>query len=121
MPQAQPLRRRKSYSSDTGYVYQYYFQQMEKQPRGAQAGSEYTYMVSVDRKTAFPLRIFVSRAAVEGWGRANGRELSGTEEYAAVKMRLFQAFDEVDHLTGAAPDLVVDETNLSELLARLNL
>jgi hypothetical protein len=36
-------------------------------------------------------------------------------------MRLFQAFDEVEDLASARPELVVDESNLETLLGRLDL
>jgi len=54
-------------------------------------------------------------------GQERGRELSGTEEYAVAKMRLFQAFDEMDDLAIAQPELLVDESNLQALLGRLDL
>src|SRR5512134_2751651 len=73
----------KSYSSETGYTYQYYFYEVNKARRGFTSGTEYVFMVSVDRKTVFPLRVFVRGDAVRGWGKQVGRELSGTEEYAA--------------------------------------
>src|SRR5512135_3128428 len=61
MPRPEAAHRIKSYSAATGYVYQYYFYEVEKSKRGAAAGTEYVYMVSVDRKHVFPVRIFVAR------------------------------------------------------------
>jgi hypothetical protein len=115
------VRRVKSYSAATGYVYQYYFYELNKTRRGLTSGTEYVYMVSVDRKKVFPLAIFVRRDAAEKWGRATGRALSGTEEYAVAKMRLFQALDELEDLEAHPPNLVVDDSNLESLLAQLDL
>jgi hypothetical protein len=81
-------------------------------------------MVSVDRKKVFPMRIFVKQDAAEKWSHTTGRTLSGTEEYAVAKMRLFQALDEISNVQGIEahpPELVVDETNLGELLSQLDL
>ena len=78
-------------------------------------------MVSVDRKKVFPLRIFVQRDGLERWGRAAGRELTGTEEYAVAKMRLFEALDEVPDLANEQPELVVDGSNIEALLSRLDI
>lgn len=111
----------KSYSSETGYTYQYYFYEVNKARRGFASGTEYVFMVSVDRKTVFPLRVFVRGDAVRGWGKQTGRELSGTEEYAAAKMRLFQAFDEVEGLATARLELEVDSANLDALLRKLDI
>lgn len=115
------VRRVKSYSAATGYVYQYYFYEVNKARRGLASGTEYVYMVSVDRKTVFPLHIFVRKDAAENWGRTSGRTLSGTEEYAVAKMRLFQALDEVEDIATRRPDLVVDQSNLEALLGPLDL
>lgn len=124
MSRRDAVRRTKSYSSATGYVYQYQFQEVNRTRRGWSAGTEYVYWVSADRRTMIPLKIFVKGAAVEAWGRRAGRALSGTEEYAVAKMRLFQAFDEVEGLAAQAArqdiELVVDETNLEPLLALLD-
>ncbi len=121
MPPPEIPRRVKSYSAATGYTYQYVFHEIRKSRRGFTAGNEYVYLVSADRKTSFPLAIFIGREAARGWSRRTGRELTGTEEYAAAKMRLFQALDEVENLAAVRPDIQVDEAGLVELLARLDL
>jgi hypothetical protein len=121
MTRPEAVRRVKSYSAATGYVYQYYFYEVQKTRRGFTPGTEYVYMVSVDRKKTFPVRIFVRRDAEEKWAKKVVRSLSGTEEYAAAKMRLFQAFDELDNVEAHPLDIVVDESNLEALLAQLDL
>ena len=121
MTRPEAVRRVKSYSAATGYVYQYYFYEVQKTRRRASAGSEYVYMVSVDRKTVFPLKIFVAREGIENWSRAAGRVLTGTEEYAVAKMRLFEALDEVPDLAAEQPELVVDGSNIEALLSRLDI
>ena len=115
------VRRVKSYSAATGFVYQYYFFEMNPGRRGFSTGTEYVYMVSSDRKMASPLRIFVQRDAIEECKSRVGRALTGTEEYAVAKMRLFQAFDELEDLAASRPDLRVDRSNLDTLLALLDL
>ena len=122
MPRPEVAHRVKSYSAATGYVYQYYFYEVEKSKRGATEGTEYVYMASADRKHVFPVRIFVRKDALEKWSARTGRQFTGTEEYAVAKMRLFQAFDEVEGLLSAkTPDLLVDESNLDTLLSQLDL
>jgi hypothetical protein len=121
MPRPEAAHRVKSYSSATGYVYQYYFYEVEKSMRGASAGTEYVYMASVDRKQVFPVRIFVAKNALEKWSARTGREFTGTEEYAVAKMRLFQAFDEIEGFSEKTSDLLVDESNLDALLSQLDL
>lgn len=121
VPRPDTAHRVKSYSSETGYTYQYYFYEVNKARRGFTGGNEYVFMVSVDRKTQFPLRVFVREDAVRKWGQQVGRALTGTEEYAAAKMRLFQAFDEVEGLAQSRPNLEVDHANLDALLRKLDI
>ena len=121
MPRPEAVRRVKSYSAATGYVYQYYFYQVERTRRGSFQGTEYVYMVSVDRQHVFPVRIFVQQDAFEKWSARTGQRLTGTEEYAVAKMRLFQAFDEIEGLSAKTPELTVDGSNLETLLSQLDI
>jgi len=124
MPKREAVRRVKSYSSASGFVYQYQFHEVNHAQRNGQPGNEYIYYVSADRKKMFPLRIFISRAAIEQGGNRIGRTLTGTEEYAVAKMRLFQAFDDVEDLAaklpGQAPELTVDAADIERLLSQLD-
>ena len=125
MARPDAVRRVKSYSAADGFVYQYYFYEGNRGQRGSSAGGEFTYVVSVDRKSAFPFKIFVHQSALESWSAQNGRTLSSSEEYAVAKMRLFQAFDEgaVQASSQGEPprEVVVDGSNLAELLGQLGI
>src|SRR5437879_6198195 len=125
MPRPDAIRRVKSYSAADGYVYQYYFFEGNRAQRNGSPGGEFTYVVSADRRTAFPFKIFVIQSALDAWAQQNGRPLSSSEEYAVAKMRLFQAFDEgtVQAPAAGRPDreVIVDESNLEDLLGRLGI
>jgi len=120
MARPDAVRRVKSYSAANGYVYQYYFFEANRAVRRGSPGGEYTYVISVDRRSAFPFKIFVKRSALEVWAKENGRPLTSSEEYAVAKMRLFRAFDEdsVQVPAGGQPpaEVLVDESNLEALL-----
>jgi hypothetical protein len=125
MARPDAVRRVKSYSAADGYVYQYYFFEGIRAHRGASAGGEFTYVITADRHSAFPFKIFVRQSALESWAAQNGRPLTSSEEYAVAKMRLFQAFDEgaVQSVPVGQPprEVVVDESNLEELLGQLGI
>ena len=115
------IRRLKTYTGNTGYVYQYYF--VGKRPAIARPGdpptTEYVFDVTSDRKTTYSISIFLSRAVSEAWAAAHGRSLTDAEQYAAVKMRLFQAFDELDDLSKQGRKLVIDSSALDLALNTL--
>ena len=91
---APTVRRLKTYSAQSGYVYQYYYEgHRESRPSGESA-TEFVFTVSADRKNWHPASVLVHEEAVQVWEAAHERQLSSTERYAVAKMALFQAFDE---------------------------
>ena len=117
-----PVRRVKSYSGETGVVYQYVFVAQRRARRGwFSRGAEYLFDVSSDRKNSFPLSVFVGDDALAAWQKAHGRPLSSTEQYAAAKMRLFRAFDQVEKLDEQTKGIAVNPENIEELLAALDI
>ena len=89
---APAVRRQKTYSAQSGYVYQYFYE--GQRPSSPDPGTEYVFDVSSDRKTSAPISVFVGAEAVAAWEKETRRALSHTERYAVAKMALFQAFDE---------------------------
>lgn len=91
---APAVRRQKTYSADSGYAYQYYYQGHRPAEREGAAGTEYVFDVSADRHSTLPVSVFIADQAVRDWEEGHHRKLSSTERYAIAKMALFQAFDE---------------------------
>ena len=112
------IRRLKTYTGSQGYVYQYYF--VGKRPAADVPGAtEYVFDVSSDRKTTYSVRVVLESAVVAAWAEAHGRPLADPEQYAAVKMRLLRAFDEVADVQLDGRCLQVDLRSLEESLASL--
>jgi hypothetical protein len=114
-------RRYKSYTGDTGISYLYFFEARRRvvRPQGLGAGSDFTFVVTADQHPPFALRVFVADRALAAWRAARGRDLDANEQYAAAKMRLFRAFDELERLADERLNLVVDDANIEELLEAL--
>lgn len=106
----------KTYTGGQGYVYQYYF--VGKRP-AENSSTEYVFDVTSDRKTTYSVSIFLPNDVVQAWGRAHARSLTDAEEYAAVKMRLFRAFDEVEDMMTQGRKLQLDAAATEELLQTL--
>ena len=115
--------RYKLYAAETGTAYQYFFAYSRRvhRPEGQGAGSDYIFVVTPDQRPPFVLRVFISERGLKAWRAAHGRELDANEMYAAVKMRLFRAFDEMEALRDDWLNVLVDEDNVRELLKPLNL
>jgi hypothetical protein len=91
---APPVRRQKTYSGQSGYVYQYYYEGYRIAHYGASNGTEYVFDVCSGPKPSFPVAVFLADDSVRNWEREHERELSSAERYAVAKIALFRAFDE---------------------------
>jgi len=115
------VRRLKTYAGAQGYVYQYYF----VGKRAALAGdpeapsTEFIFDVTSDRKLTFAVSVFLPEKSLREWNAAHGRPLNDAEQYAAVKLRLFRAFDELEDMQVQGRRLIIDATVLEEALSSL--
>jgi hypothetical protein len=91
---APPIRRMKTYSAASGYVYQYFYEGHRVYDAFGEHGTEYVFSISPDRKSWHDIGVLVADDAVNGWEAAHQRTLSSTERYAIAKLALFQAFDD---------------------------
>ena len=115
------IRRMKTYTGGQGYVYQYYYVgKRPALPNNAEGPTtEYIFDVTSDRKTTFAVSVFLPEETVRGWASTHGRKLNEAEQYGAVKMRLFQAFDEIEDMMGHGRRLIVTREILEQALASL--
>lgn len=115
------VRRMKTYSGAQGYVYEYYFVgKRAALPQDPEApATEFIFDVTSDRKTTFSVSVFLEREALQAWTEGHGRAPVEAEEYAAAKMRLFQAFDEVEDMMATGRSLTVDRAAFEATLATL--
>jgi len=102
---APAARRVKTYSAETGYVYEYYYEG-RRPADGAPGGIEFVFGVSAGRAPIGAASVVLGGDVIAGWQRRHQRELSSTELYAVAKMALFQAFDE-RHAPARMKDAVV--------------
>jgi hypothetical protein len=108
----------KTYTGGQGYVYQYYFVGKRPSPT-ADKSMEFIFDVTSDRKTTFSVSVFLPQEAVAGWAAAHGRALTDAEQYGGVKMRLFEAFDQVEDMMANGRQLALDAESMERMLAAL--
>lgn len=114
---APEVRRMKTYSGSSGYVYQYVYEGH----RPAGQATEYVFAVSADRREYFPAPVLLQHEAVDGWEQAHGRTLSATERYGLAKMALRQAFDERANPAEMRRPVLVRRADIDPLAEALNL
>ena len=116
-----PLRREKTYSADTGYVYQYYYEGYRESQRDGGGGHEHVFNVTSDRVSRFSMTLFLATRVLEAWQLENERELTLTERYAIVKLSLFEAFDKRTDLGPGAADCRITKEQIEAHTATLDL
>jgi hypothetical protein len=116
-----PLRRLKTCTGAQGYVYQYYYVgKRAALPDDPEApATEYIFDVTSDRKLTYAVSIFLPDKVRAAWTETHGRPLNDAEQYGAVKLRLFRAFDEVEDMRAAGRRLTIDADSLEAALATL--
>jgi len=115
------VRRLKTYAGAQGYVYQYYFvgkrAALSDDPEAP--ATEFIFDVTSDRKLTYAISIFLPDKALDVWKQAHGRALNDAEQYAAAKLRLFRAFDELEDVREKGRRLSIDGALLEEALSSL--
>ena len=111
----------KTYTGGQGYVYQYYFvgKRAALSSDAIAPATEFIFDVTSDRKTTFAVSVFLPHDAISNWAASHRRGLTEAEQYAAVKMRLCKAFDEVGDMMGQGRRLLVTPELLEEGLSNL--
>jgi hypothetical protein len=114
-------RRLKTYTGQTGYVYQYYFVgKREALPGSSNAPTTgFIFDVSSDRKLTYAVSVLLPRAAVDAWVARHGRSITDAEQYASAKMRLHRGFDEIPDMLAHGRQLLVTPDLFEELLSEL--
>lgn len=118
---APAVRRQKTYSGQSGYVYQYFYNGHRPYKRDRAAGTEYVFEVSGDRKSALLVSVLLADSAVEDWQERHGRAIHPSERYAIAKMALFQAFDERPDPASMAADVKVRAADVEAILINLGI
>ena len=114
------VQREKTYSADSGYVYQYVYAGYRAASRAGEQGQEFVFDCTSDRSSRFQLSIFAPDASYAAWERDSGRELNEVERFAVAKMRLFKVFDESDRI-GADCEARLTAEDVARQVAALDL
>lgn len=91
---APAVRRQKTYSAQSGFAYQYFYQGRRSVHRQGAPCTEYVFEVTADRRNTVPVSVFLPEASLAAWIDEHRRDLTAAERYGLAKLALFQAFDE---------------------------
>jgi hypothetical protein len=116
--QGSPVRpRRKTYSAETGYVYQYVYRGWRRSPGGD--AIEHVFHASREPTLTSLIQVRLMETAIAQCEQRLGRTLLNAERYAIAKMTLFRAFDETVDFARLSEAIVPNGEQMSECLAAL--
>ena len=92
------VRRRKTYSAASGWVYEYVL--VGSAPTAT--GTAYRFEVTARRHPPMTVTVEVSVGTRRAWETRHARPLARNEQYALAKLRLLHGFDTVPELTQQA-------------------
>jgi hypothetical protein len=113
--------RLKTYSAQTGYVYQYRFLGLRQSRHQGADATEYVFDVAAGSESGMLVRVVLPAPSLAPNQTAWGRTLAGNERYAVAKIALFQAFDERPEPVAMRADVIVRPADAAGILARLGL
>ena len=113
-------RRQKTYSAESGYVFQYVFEGFRETSRSGGRGYEYVFNVSPNRREWFPVSVFLPRTVLEAWS-AGHHELTASERFAIGKIALRRAFDAHDNPADLRQGVVLNRADMDAIVEFLTL
>ncbi len=111
------MPRIKTYSANSGFVYEYRFTSHDADGKG----DSYHFSTTQDRKTSFDAVVFLPVKSIREWETAQDRTLTPTERYAIAKMALFAAFDQAVTPCDLPRPVTVNPTEVREILQSLDI
>jgi len=114
------VRRIKSYTAESGYVYQYFYEGHRQWRDDRGRGVEFEFRISAGREQWLPAAVVVTDRALDPWQSAHARALSSSERYAIAKLSLFRAFDRHEAPPEAALEVLVSPADVEAIAERLD-
>jgi hypothetical protein len=89
--------RQKTYSADSGYVYQYVLLSFRQHRRGGEELHEYTFEVSGGPGRKSNIAVILRSSVLHTWIRDHDREFSASERYGIAKITLKRELDSAEN------------------------
>jgi hypothetical protein len=112
--------RPRTYSADSGYVYEYSFAGFRRLRRGGDDYVEYVFDVTGGRVERSAVAILLPERRLREWA-ARDRDLTASERYGIAKLTLKRALDRFPDPRSLHSEVVPDRTEVCEIADLLDL
>jgi hypothetical protein len=113
--------REKTYSADSGYVYQYVLSSFRQYRRGGEDCHEYVFQVRGGRSGATDIAVILKSSVLQQWEREHDREFSASERYGIAKITLKRQLDASEDPVSVPPAVSPDIAQVTEITTFLGL
>jgi hypothetical protein len=110
--------RARTYSADSGYVYEYAFENF-RHCRGRESAYEYVFRVCAARRPPAQVSVRLPGSVLAAW-ETNHRQLTASERYGIAKLTLKRAFDRWPGPEAVTPVVAASESDVEEIAAELD-
>ena len=112
--------RPRTYSADSGYVYQYWFAGFRPVKRAGEGYIEYVFEVTGARESPSAVSVLLAEGRLPAW-TGTQRELTASERYGIAKLCLKRALDSFPDPKTLSPQVVPSKSDVEEVAATLDL
>jgi hypothetical protein len=113
--------RQKTYSAESGYVYQYIFLSFRPHRRGGEGLHEYVFEVRGSAGKTSTLSVVLKESVLLMWVRAHDREFSASERYGIAKITLKRELDAAESPTALPVSVTPSLDQIDEICRFLGL
>jgi hypothetical protein len=112
--------RPRTYSADSGYVYEYSFTGFRRTRRGHDQYTEYVFDVTGGRLERVAVAILLPQDQLREW-TARDRDLTASERFGIAKLTLKRALDRFPNPRSLQAEVIPDRAEVSEIADILDL
>jgi hypothetical protein len=112
--------RPRTYSADSGYVYEYSFAGFRRIHRGGDQYVEYVFHVSGARLERSPVAVLLAEERLREWV-ARDRDLTASERYGIAKLTLKRALDRFPDPRSIENEVIPGQAEIRDIAEMLDL
>jgi hypothetical protein len=113
------LGRQKTYSAESGYVYQYVLASFRQHRHAGEGVHDYSFEVSGGRGAPTAVSILLRASVLHQWETEHGRELTASERYAIAKVTLKRQLDASETPQSVPPRVAPDVSDVDDISSLL--
>jgi hypothetical protein len=107
--------RQKTYSAESGYVYQYVLSSFRQHRKAGEDLHEYTFEVNSAPGRTSTIAVILKSSVLHTWIREHDREFSPSERYGIAKITLKRALDSAENPAALPPSVSPDVGQIDDI------